>query len=63
MHLKKIVESLIENFLEAGDLAIQLREKGLIKKNLNSVFRRCNNEFTTQPKSRKTSKTIQKLAS
>ena len=32
MNLKKIVENLIENFLEAGDLAIQLREKGLIKK-------------------------------
>ena len=32
MDIKKIVESLIENFLEAGDLAIQLREKGLIKK-------------------------------
>ena len=32
MNLKEIVESLIESFLEAGDLAIQLREKGLIKK-------------------------------
>ena len=32
MNLKKIVESLIENFLEAGDLAIKLREKGLEKK-------------------------------
>jgi len=32
VNLKKIVESLIENFLEAGDLAIQLREKGLVKK-------------------------------
>ena len=32
MDLKKIVESLIGNFLEAGDLAIQLREKGLEKK-------------------------------
>ena len=32
MNLKKIVENLIENFLEAGDLAIKLREKGLIKK-------------------------------
>ncbi len=32
MNLKKIVESLIENFLEAGDLALQLREKGLVKK-------------------------------
>ena len=32
MNLKEIVENLIENFLEAGDLAIQLREKGLVKK-------------------------------
>ncbi len=32
VNLKEIVESLIENFLEAGDLSIQLREKGLIKK-------------------------------
>ena len=32
MNLKEIVENLIDNFLEAGDLAIQLREKGLIKK-------------------------------
>jgi len=32
VNLKEIVESLIENFLEAGDLAIQLREKGLVKK-------------------------------
>ncbi len=32
LNLKEIVESLIENFLEAGDLAIQLRQKGLIKK-------------------------------
>ena len=32
MDLKKIVEGLIGNFLEAGDLAIQLREKGLEKK-------------------------------
>ena len=31
-NLKEIVENLIDNFLEAGDLAIQLREKGLIKK-------------------------------
>ena len=30
--LKEIVESLIEYFLEAGDLSIQLREKGLVKK-------------------------------
>ena len=32
MDLKKIVEDLIECFLTAGDLAIELREKGLIKK-------------------------------
>ena len=32
MNLKEIVENLIENFLEAGDLAIQLRKKGLEKK-------------------------------
>ena len=32
MNLKKIVEDLIECFLTAGDLAIELREKGLIKK-------------------------------
>ena len=32
MNLKKIIESLIENFLEAGNLALQLREKGLTKK-------------------------------
>ncbi len=32
MNIKEIVESLIENFLEAGDLALQLREEGLIKK-------------------------------
>ena len=32
MNLKKIIEDLIENFLEAGDIALQLREKGLIKK-------------------------------
>jgi 3'(2'), 5'-bisphosphate nucleotidase len=32
VNLKKIVENLIENFLEAGDLAIELRQKGLIKK-------------------------------
>ena len=31
MNLKKIVESLIENFLQAGDLALQLRAKGLTK--------------------------------
>ena len=30
--LKKIVENLLENFLEAGDLAIQLRREGLVKK-------------------------------
>ena len=32
VNFKEIVENLIENFLEAGDLAIQLREKGLVKK-------------------------------
>ena len=32
MDLKKIVENLIECFLAAGDLSIELREKGLIKK-------------------------------
>ena len=32
MNLKNIVESLIECFLQAGDLALQLREKGLEKK-------------------------------
>ena len=31
LNLKEIVENLIDNFLEAGDLAIQLREKGLVK--------------------------------
>ena len=33
MDLRKIVEDLIECFLIAGDLSIELREKGLIKKN------------------------------
>jgi len=32
VNLEEIVKNLIDNFLEAGDLAIQLREKGLIKK-------------------------------
>jgi len=32
VNLKKIIESLIDNFLEAGDLALQLREEGLTKK-------------------------------
>ena len=32
VNLEEIVENLIDNFLEAGDLAIQLREKGLVKK-------------------------------
>ena len=32
MDLRKIVEDLIKCFLTAGDLAIKLREKGLIKK-------------------------------
>ena len=32
MDLKTIVKNLIESFLSAGDLSLQLREKGLIKK-------------------------------
>ena len=32
MDLKNIVEDLVECFLTAGELAIELREKGLIKK-------------------------------
>ena len=32
MDLKKIVENLIDSFLLAGDLALKLRKKGLIKK-------------------------------
>ena len=32
MNLKHIIENLVESFLTAGDLALQLREKGLIKK-------------------------------
>ena len=32
MNLKKIVEDLVESFLDAGDLALQLRKDGLIKK-------------------------------
>ena len=32
MNLKNIIESLIDSFLAAGDMAVQLREKGLIKK-------------------------------
>jgi len=32
VNLKDIVENLIENFIEAGHLALQLREKGLVKK-------------------------------
>jgi len=32
VNLRNIVENLVEIFLEAGDLALQLREKGLIKK-------------------------------
>tara|TARA_Y100001935_G_scaffold239081_1_gene226247 strand:+ start:55 stop:819 length:765 start_codon:yes stop_codon:yes gene_type:complete len=32
VNLKKIIENLIESFLEAGDLAIQLRKNGLVKK-------------------------------
>jgi len=30
--IKKIVESLVENFLEAGNIALELRKKGLVKK-------------------------------
>ena len=32
MNLKKIVENLVENFLDAGDLALKLRDLGLEKK-------------------------------
>ena len=32
MNLKNIIENLIESFLTAGDLALELREKGLTKK-------------------------------
>tara|TARA_A100001015_G_scaffold253707_1_gene294071 strand:- start:1047 stop:1403 length:357 start_codon:yes stop_codon:yes gene_type:complete len=32
MDLKKIVESLIDTFLYAGKISLELREKGLIKK-------------------------------
>ncbi len=32
MKIKKIVESLVENFLEAGNIALELRKKGLVKK-------------------------------
>jgi len=32
VNLKNIVENLIDNFLAAGDLALELRKKGLIKK-------------------------------
>jgi len=32
MNLKNIIENLIENFLTAGDLALELRERGLTKK-------------------------------
>ncbi|MDC3174331.1 3'(2'),5'-bisphosphate nucleotidase CysQ [Candidatus Pelagibacter sp.] len=31
MNIKKIIENLVESFLVAGDLALELREKGLIK--------------------------------
>ena len=31
MDLQKIIEDLVETFLSAGDLSLQLREKGLIK--------------------------------
>ena len=32
MEIKKIVEDLIDNFLEAGKLSLELRKKGLKKK-------------------------------
>ena len=32
MELKKIIENLVEIFLVAGDLALKLRDKGLINK-------------------------------
>ena len=32
MNLKNIIENLVDSFLIAGDLALELREKGLIKK-------------------------------
>ena len=32
MDLKKVVKDLVKSFLIAGDLAMDLREKGLIKK-------------------------------
>ena len=32
MNLKNIVENLIDHFLAAGDLSLELRKKGLIKK-------------------------------
>jgi 3'(2'), 5'-bisphosphate nucleotidase len=32
MDIKKIVEDLIDSFLEAGELSLSLREKGLKKK-------------------------------
>ena len=32
MNLKNIIENLVESFLTAGDLALKLRKKGLIKK-------------------------------
>ena len=31
MNLQKIIEDLVDTFLSAGDLSLQLREKGLIK--------------------------------
>ena len=31
MDIKKIIEKLVDPFLEAGDISISLREKGLIK--------------------------------
>ena len=32
MNIQKIIENLVESFLVAGNLALELREKGLIKK-------------------------------
>ena len=32
INIKKIVESLIDTFLEAGKISLELRKKGLIKK-------------------------------
>ena len=37
MEIKKIVESLIDIFLEAGDLSLTLRKKGLTKSLLDQI--------------------------